>query len=105
MNLIYYAVKFTTAAGKVEILVRTGRDYHEIEVRDTGVGIAPDALPHVFDVFNKQSAGNENGLGLCLSIAKHIAELLGGSIYVASTGVMKGPTFTVSLPAMIHAEA
>ena len=104
-NLISNAVKFTPAAGKVEILVRTGRDFHEIDVRDTGVGIAPDALPHVFDVFNKQSAGNENGLGLGLSIAKHIAELHGGSIYVANTGVLKGTTFTVSLPAMIHAEA
>src|SRR3569832_505446 len=104
-NLISNAVKFTPAAGKVEILVRTGRDFHEIKKQNTGVYNTTKTQPQKNEKNNKQTTNKKNGLGLGLSIAKHIAELHGGSIYVANTGVLKGTTFTVSLPAMIHAEA
>lgn len=100
-NLISNAVKFTPAAGTVDIHVRTGEQFHEIDVQDTGAGIASDVLPHIFDAFVKRGEGNQSGLGLGLSIARHIAELHGGSIVVAKTQLMQGTTFTVYLPAVI----
>lgn len=99
-NLLANAVKFTDA-GKIEVSVRGEQDYAEMTVRDTGRGIAADALPLVFDRFQQiapQSSGRVGGLGLGLWLARHIVSLHAGSIAVASDGPGCGATFTVRLP-------
>ena len=74
-----------------------------LEVADTGIGIAPDLLPHIFDQFT-QGAGRapdrSRGLGLGLAIAHHLIELHGGGIEAASPGEGRGTTFTVRLPVL-----
>ena len=103
-NLVSNAVKFTPRGEG--ILVRLARtDSHvEITVSDTGIGIAQGFLPHIFERF-RQADGRfsrqHGGLGLGLSISRHIVEMHGGTIEAASAGVGKGATFTVRLPIMI----
>ena len=99
-NLLSNAVKFTQAGGEVGVEVRAGSDMHRVIVSDTGQGIAEKFLPEVFGAFNKQQAQNADGLGLGLFIARHIAELHGGTIAVESPGAGQGTVFTVSLPAL-----
>jgi PAS domain S-box-containing protein len=103
-NLLSNAVKFTSRGGKVQ--VRLGRiDSHvEVSVADTGIGIAPEFLPHVFERFRQADASisrERGGLGLGLSIARQLTEMHGGTIEAASAGVGLGATFTVKLPLMI----
>jgi CheY-like chemotaxis protein len=100
-NLLANAVKFTPSGGSVQVLL--GRDGNDAVVRviDSGIGIAPDFLPYVFDRFRQQDASisrQHGGLGLGLSIAKQLVELHGGTIAVDSAGPDKGTTFTVRLP-------
>ncbi len=99
-NLLSNAVKFTEAGGEVGVEVSAGAGMHRVTVSDTGQGIAEQFLPEVFGAFNKQQAQNAEGLGLGLFIARHIAELHGGTIAVESAGAGKGAAFTVSLPAL-----
>ena len=99
-NLLSNAVKFTQAGGQVGIEVSAGSEMHRVTVSDTGQGIAEQFLPEVFGAFNKQQAQNAEGLGLGLFIARHIAELHGGTITVESAGAGQGTVFTVSLPAL-----
>ena len=99
-NLLSNAVKFTPAGGMVRLRVLPGAHRHLIEVSDTGQGIAEQFLPEVFGAFNKQQSHNAGGLGLGLFIARHIAELHGGTIAVESGGAGQGATFTVSLAAL-----
>lgn len=99
-NLLSNAVKFTQADGQVSVEVVAGSDLHQVTVSDTGQGIAEQFLPEVFGAFNKQQAQNAEGLGLGLFIARHIAELHGGTITVESGGVGQGTVFTVTLPAL-----
>jgi signal transduction histidine kinase len=91
-NLVDNAIKFTATGGRVRVELAAG----VLVVRDTGPGISPEQLPHVFDRFARAGALN-SGAGLGLSISKKIVELHGGSIAVEST-VGKGTAFTVSLP-------
>ena len=100
-NLLSNAVKFTQAGGEVDIELGTGSGMHRITVSDTGQGIAEQFLPDVFGAFNKQQAQNAEGLGLGLFIARHIAELHGGTIVVESAGAGQGTAFTVNLPALV----
>lgn len=97
-NLLFNAVKFTPPGGSIHVSIKPSPHLHEIEVRDTGRGIAAEFIPHVFGAFNKQQRDNEQGLGLGLFIAKHIVDLHGGSIRVASPGIDMGTVFTVLLP-------
>jgi signal transduction histidine kinase len=99
-NLLSNAVKFTQAGGQVGIEVSAGSDIHRVTVSDNGQGIAGQFLPEVFGAFNKQQAQNAEGLGLGLFIARHIAELHGGTITVESAGAGQGTVFTVTLPAL-----
>ncbi len=101
-NILSNAVKFTPEGGGVRIELLRGPQTQRVRIRDTGMGIAPAQLPYVFDAFTKQEMDNVQGLGLGLSISKHIVELHGGSIGVASEGLNQGTVFTVSLP--IHRE-
>jgi signal transduction histidine kinase len=101
-NLVQNAVKFTSSGGRVDIRARRENGNVRIVVQDTGQGIAPEFLPHVFERFRQQDASMSKeayGLGLGLSIAKLLAELHGGSIQASSPGVGRGATFTVEIPA------
>ena len=100
-NLISNAIKFTEPGGKITIALRREEEGVAIDVADTGIGIAPDFLPYVFDRFRQadaSSARRHGGLGLGLSIARQLVELHGGTISVSSPGVDQGATFTLHLP-------
>jgi PAS domain S-box-containing protein len=100
-NLVSNAIKFTPKGGRVKVsLVRT-ENHVEISVADTGQGIAPAFLPHVFDRFRQADSSTTRrygGLGLGLAIVKNLVELHGGNLRAASDGEGKGATFTVELP-------
>jgi CheY-like chemotaxis protein len=100
-NLLTNAVKFTPKGGRVQVLLERVNSHLELSVSDTGEGIAPEFLPHVFDRFRQADATTtrrHGGLGLGLSIVKQLVELHGGSVRVKSAGVGQGSTFAVSLP-------
>jgi signal transduction histidine kinase len=101
-NLLSNAIKFTPNAGCVLVRVERADGHASIIVRDTGAGISPEFLPHVFDRFRQEDAGRKRrfgGLGLGLAIVKHLVDLHGGSIVVESDGQDHGSTFVVRLPA------
>jgi PAS domain S-box-containing protein len=100
-NLLHNAVKFTRTGGRVEVTTTAAEGCVRIVVKDTGQGIAPDFLPYVFDRFRQADPSTTRGtwgLGLGLSIAKHLVELHGGSIDAESPGLDAGATFSVELP-------
>ena len=100
-NLLHNAVKFTRAGGRVDVTTTAAEGCVRIVVKDTGQGIPPDFLPHVFDRFRQADPSTTRGtwgLGLGLSIAKHLVELHGGSIDAESPGLDAGATFSVELP-------
>jgi PAS domain S-box-containing protein len=102
-NLLSNAVKFTDKAGKVQVRLERVNSYVEVAVSDTGIGIAPEFLPHVFERFRQADAGmtrEKGGLGLGLAIARQLTEMHGGTIDVASQGIGEGATFRVKLPLM-----
>jgi len=101
-NLLSNAIKFTSERGQVQVRAFTEEGYLHIEVADSGIGIAPDFLPHVFDHFRQadgSSTRSHGGLGLGLAICRRLVELHGGTISVDSPGLGQGATFTVVLPA------
>jgi signal transduction histidine kinase/ActR/RegA family two-component response regulator len=100
-NLLSNAIKFTPADGHVYVNMVASLDELELTVRDTGMGIAPDFLPHVFERFRQADSSTtrtHSGVGLGLSIARHLVELHGGEISAESAGVGAGATFIVRLP-------
>ncbi len=97
-NLLSNAIKFTPAGGSVSVELSISGDSYLVAVTDTGSGIEPALQAQLFTTFVKQEHDNEKGLGLGLSIAKHIVELHGGSLRVFSAGPGEGARFTVSLP-------
>ena len=102
------AVKFTPKTGRVQVRVERVNSHIDVVVSDTGIGIRPDFLPHVFDRFRQADAGTTRhtaGLGLGLSIVRHIVEMHGGTVDAASDGEGKGATFRVRLPVMIVHDA
>jgi signal transduction histidine kinase len=101
-NLLSNAVKFTPKDGCIDVLARRAGDKVELEVRDTGVGIAADFLPHLFERFTQADASQRRpnpGLGLGLAIVRHIVEAHGGTVSAESAGVNLGAAFRVRLPA------
>jgi signal transduction histidine kinase len=101
-NLVANAIKFTPKGGVVDVSVQRDGDELVIQVSDTGVGIRPGFLPHVFERFRQADAGTTRqtgGLGLGLSIVKELAERHGGQVSAESPGLHQGATFTVRLPA------
>ena len=103
-NLLSNAIKFTPKGGKVEVLLERVNSHVQITVSDTGQGIPPDLLPHVFDRFHKemlQRHRTHGGLGLGLAIAKRWVELHGGRIEAKSPGDGMGSTFSVTLPVAV----
>jgi signal transduction histidine kinase len=97
-NLILNAIKFTPEGGAVSVVISRAADGVRICVNDTGQGIAPEDLPHVFGAFTLQTQANASGLGLGLYIARRIVELHGGAITVDSAGPGRGTSFTIRLP-------
>ena len=100
-NLVSNAVKFTPRGGRVRVGLTFDGPWARVEVADTGVGIRPEFLSHVFDRFQQADRSitrQFGGLGLGLSIVKHLVELHGGTVQAASEGEGKGATFTVTLP-------
>ena len=100
-NLVTNAVKFTPRGGRVDVVVRRAGDYAELVVADSGEGISPDVLPHVFDEFCQEDSSPtraHGGLGLGLTLVKRLVELHGGHVRAESPGKGKGATFTVALP-------
>ena len=103
-NLLSNAVKFTPKGGRVQLRLERVNSHIEIIVSDTGAGIRKDFLPYVFERFRQGDSGparKSGGLGLGLSIVRHIVEMHGGVVLAESAGEGEGSTFTVSLPIMI----
>ena len=100
-NLLSNAVKFTPKGGKIEVIVERVNSHLEITVSDSGLGIKPEFLPHVFERFRQADASTTRrfgGLGLGLSIVKQLVELHGGNVRANSAGEGLGAAFIVSLP-------
>jgi len=100
-NVVSNAVKFTPAGGSVSILCTVSEQAVTIEVRDTGIGIAPEFLPHVFERFRQADSTTkrqQGGLGLGLAIAEHLVLQHGGRVSAASDGLKHGATFTLEFP-------
>jgi CheY-like chemotaxis protein/two-component sensor histidine kinase len=100
-NLLSNAIKFTPRGGHVQVVVERVDSRLEIRVADTGDGIAPEFLPHVFERFSQadgSASRKYTGLGVGLAIVKNLIELHGGTVHVESAGVGRGSLFTVRLP-------
>jgi PAS domain S-box-containing protein len=100
-NLLSNAIKFTPKGGRVQVRLERVNSHIEIVVSDTGVGIKPEFLPHVFDRFrqaDQATTRQHGGLGLGLAIVRHLIELHGGTVQAESLGEDQGATFTIKLP-------
>jgi signal transduction histidine kinase len=100
-NLLANAIKFTPQGGRVDVFIAPSNDHIEIKIVDSGQGISPDFLPHVFDRFRQADGATtqrHTGLGLGLAIVLQVVELHRGTVHAASPGVGRGATFTVRLP-------
>ncbi len=100
-NLLANAIKFTAEGGRVDVFITPSNDHMEIRVVDTGQGLSPDFLPHVFERFRQADGATtqrHSGLGLGLAIVRELVELHGGTVHAASPGLGRGATFTIRLP-------
>ena len=100
-NLLSNAVKFTPEHGAVAVQLHKNAERVQLQVKDNGIGIAPEFLPHVFDRFTQadtSAARRAGGLGIGLALVRHIALLHGGQVCADSPGPGKGASFTVDLP-------
>lgn len=102
-NCLANSVKFTPSGGLIRVRLEGDDALARILISDTGVGISPDFLPHVFGRFQQADGAmtrSHTGLGLGLAIARHLVEIHGGTIEASSDGLGHGATFTVTLPVM-----
>ncbi|MDB6089369.1 MAG: sensor hybrid histidine kinase [Gammaproteobacteria bacterium] len=100
-NLLSNAVKFTSSGGRITVVLRDVETFTELAIADTGQGIAPELLPHVFDRFRQgdtSSTRHSGGLGLGLTLVREIVTLHGGSVSASSEGMGAGAVFVVRLP-------
>jgi signal transduction histidine kinase/ActR/RegA family two-component response regulator len=105
-NLLTNAAKYTNSGGRVTVRAQTDHDQAVIQVIDTGIGLPPELLTRVFDLFaqaDRTLDRSEGGLGIGLTVARKLAEMHGGDITADSAGLGKGSIFTVRLPLSAHA--
>ncbi len=107
-NVLINALKFTPAGGSVNVRLTCSGGRAQLVVADSGIGIAPEFLPHVFERF-RQADGSitrrHGGLGLGLAIVRHIVEMHGGTVHAESAGANAGSTFVIALPAALASPA
>jgi PAS domain S-box-containing protein len=104
-NLLNNAVKFTPAEGLINVSLTRVGDEAYLTVQDTGQGISPEFLPHVFEIFRQADASSSRrheGMGIGLALVKQLAELHGGRVCVESPGSGQGATFTVWIPLFLE---
>ncbi|NEQ28179.1 MAG: response regulator, partial [Microcoleus sp. SIO2G3] len=107
-NLLSNAIKFTPAGGSISVQLEYANRQAQIQISDTGCGISAEFLPYIFDRFRQADGSrtrSNSGLGLGLSIVRHLVELHGGTVEAESSGVGQGATFTVRLPLQTVLEA
>jgi PAS domain S-box-containing protein len=103
-NLVSNAIKFTPSGGHIRVHLRSVNGHAEVTIEDTGIGIRPEFLPHVFERFRQSDSSStraHGGLGLGLALVRHLVELHGGTVAAASGGEGHGARFTVLLPLMV----
>ena len=101
VNLLANASRYTEAGGELAVWVHTRDGQAVVAIRDSGIGIAPDALPHIFDLFKQADEAplrSKSGLGIGLALVRKLVELHAGSVTAASDGIGQGSEFTVRLP-------
>jgi signal transduction histidine kinase len=101
VNLLANASKYTDAGGDLALSVQTSDGHAVVCIRDSGIGIAPDVLPYIFDLFvqaDEAAARSRSGLGIGLALVRMLAKLHGGSVLAVSAGLGQGSEFTVRLP-------
>jgi signal transduction histidine kinase len=101
VNLLSNAAKYTDAGGNVEVCVVREMSQAVVRIRDSGIGISPEILPHVFDLFvqaDPLSRRGNAGLGIGLALVRNLIERHGGFVTVTSAGLGHGSEFTVRLP-------
>jgi PAS domain S-box-containing protein len=101
-NLLTNSAKYTDAGGRIQLQATVDADGLEIAVSDTGIGLAPEAVPNLFEMFSQVDAAHERtegGLGIGLALVRGLVELHGGRVGVRSAGLGHGSTFTITLPA------
>jgi len=104
-NLLTNAAKYTEANGQIWLAAQRDGDDVVLKIRDTGIGIAPDMLPHVFELFvqvDHASAKAQGGLGIGLTLVKNLVEMHGGTVEAHSAGLGKGCEFVVRLPLLLE---
>ena len=97
-NLLTNAAKYTDDGGEISLNAQTDGTRATIRIVDNGKGIAPDALPHVFDLFMQEATEHREGLGIGLKVVRGLVELHGGRVAARSDGIGKGSEFVVTLP-------
>jgi two-component system, chemotaxis family, CheB/CheR fusion protein len=101
VNLLANASRYTDMGGEISVAAHALDGQAVIRIRDSGIGIGPDALPHIFDLFrqgNSADPRSKAGLGIGLAVVRDIVQMHGGSVTAASAGVGQGTEFLVSLP-------
>ncbi len=106
-NLLTNAAKFTPQGGQIWVTVQVDGGFAVISIADTGIGIAPESLPRVFDMFVQLGdalSREHNGLGIGLSLSRYLVGMHGGTLDATSAGLGKGSEFIVRLP-VVHSES
>ena len=98
VNLLTNAAKYTPPRGQSHLVLEREQDEAVFAVRDTGIGIAADLLPAIFDLFVQEKNGSQGGLGIGLHLVRSLVRLHGGSVTASSPGPGQGSEFTVRLP-------
>lgn len=101
INLLTNAAKFTDKGGRIGVSVERSHDHVVLRVSDSGIGIAPEVLPHIFDLFSQADRSldrSQGGLGVGLSIVQKLVEMHGGAVEARSEGLGRGSEFVVRLP-------